>query len=184
MWRPITSSFRPAHLRPACARPATALATRFVRHAPQPDQSLSRGRIPDDERAVGARRGKRPAIARHRDRRDHARVFFQTLDDPALGDVPNQESALCRSGQQMFPIGGEGGGAESAGKPGDIRADGEGRKIPHLELVAGILVPSGCPPLQGGSRPARTPRRASPPKPAELTPKKAHRLHVSVFQSR
>src|ERR1043166_8073351 len=143
---------------------------------PQPDQRLARGRIPEDERAVGARRGKRPAIARDRDRRDKARVFVPTLHDSALGDVPNQESAFCGSGQQMLSIGGKDGGGESARKLREIRADGEGGKIPDLKLVAGLS--SIRMPRRDKEGPVRRESHGAPrhPNPTWLIPKKALRL--------
>src|SRR5881296_2630901 len=151
---------------------------------PQPDQRLSRGRIPEDERAVGARRGKRPAIALKRDRCDEARVFVQTLHDSALGDVPNQESAFSGSGQQVLPIGGKGGRAEFARKPREIRVDGEGRKIPDLKLVAGLS--SIRMPRRYQEVPVRRERHGAPrhPNPTWLTPQKALRLpRLSVPES-
>src|SRR5882757_9490097 len=71
----------------------------------------------------------------------------------------------------MLPIGGKGGGAESARKPREIRADGEGRKIPDLELVAGLS--SVRMPRRYKEAPIRRQRHGAPrhPNPLELTPK-------------
>ena len=81
----------------------------------QPREDLACPRVPDNERPIGAGCGEGLAIGRMGDAHDRALVLDQGVDNPAVGNVPNQQSAAVVPCQQLLSIGRKLGGHEFEG---------------------------------------------------------------------